>query len=79
MEVSILSIWYFYKIIMSKKKLIKQIILFAYILFVFPIVLLMIVFSFDAPSSTSNPLVYICDGLLLFAYFYVLKRINKKD
>ena len=63
---------------MSKNKLKKQIILFAYIFFVFPIVLMMIVFSFDAPSSTRNPLVYICDGLLLFAFFYVLKRIDKK-
>ena len=64
---------------MSKKELRKQIILFAYIFFVFPIVLMMIVFSFDAPSSTSNPLVYVFDGLLLFAFFYVLKRIDKKQ
>ena len=64
---------------MSKNKLKKQIILFAYIFFVFPIVLMMIVFSFDAPSSTSNPLVYVFDGLLLFAFFYVLKRIDKKQ
>lgn len=64
---------------MTKKELRKQIILFAYIFFVFPIVLMMIVFSFDAPSSTSNPLVYVFDGLLLFAFFYVLKRIDKKQ
>lgn len=64
---------------MSKKELRKQIILFAYIFFVLPIVLMMIVFSFDAPSSTSNPLVYVFDGLLLFAFFYVLKRIGKKQ
>lgn len=64
---------------MTRKELRKQIILFAYIFFVFPIVLMMIVFSFDAPSSTSNPLVYVFDGLLLFAFFYVLKRIDKKQ
>lgn len=67
---------------MNKKHFLKelrgQIIQLAYLVFVFPIVLLMIAFSFDAPSSTSNPLVYIFDGLLLFAFFYVLNRINKK-
>ena len=68
---------YFHKVVMNKKNFFKVIILFAYIFFIFPIVLMMIAFSFDAPSSTSDPLVYIIDGLLLFAFFYILRRIIK--
>lgn len=53
-------------------------ILLLYLLFILPFSLIAVVFSFTAPSSTSDPLTYVFDGLLLLVPFYILIIIIRK-